>query len=330
MGLHPGGRERACALTVEPERDADSGRPAGPRSGLRRAAKYRALVRFLRILARCPPGWRAGAAGLLGSGWRRIAPRRRRIAAANLAYCFPELTGRERAALLDRHFLSLGFALVEIALAWYADPAVLRELVRVDGREHLDAALARGRGALLLSGHFTAMEIGGARLAIDSPVDAVYRPHDDPTMERASGEGRYRYRLEGRLIDRRDVRGLLRRLRSNQAVWYAPDQDMGLRHAVFAPFFGRPAATLTATARIARASGAPVLPFFVDRRVGGRAYRAVIEPALAGFPSGDESADAARVNGIIERWARERPEQYLWVHRRFKTRPPGEPDLYGG
>ena len=289
--------------------------------------KNRALVGLLRILARCPPRWRAGAAGLIGAAWRRSASRRRRIAAVNLEYCFPELTAAERAALVERHFRSLGFALVEVALAWHADPAVLRRLVRVDGREHLDAALAEGRGALLLAGHFTTLEIGAARLGIDAPVDGVYRPHDDASMERAARHGRQRF--GGLLLDRADVRGMLRRLRANRAVWYAPDQDPGPRHGVFAPFFGRPAATLTATARIAKASGAPVLPFRVERGAGGRAYRVVIEPALAGYPSGDESADAARVNALIERWARASPDQYLWIHRRFKTRPPGEPGLYG-
>ena len=309
-------------------------RPAAPRhedrsrSGLRRAAKNRAIVALLRILAGCPAGWRAGAAKLIGAAWRRAARRRRRIAGANLAYCFPDLNAAERAALVADHFQSLGFALVEVALAWYADPVLLRDLVRVDGREHLDAALARGRGALLLAGHFTTLEIGAARLGIDAPVDGVYRPHADPSMERASRDGRQRF--GGRLLDRTDVRGVLRCLRANRAVWYAPDQDPGPRNGVFAPFFGRPAATLTATARIARASGAPVLPFRVERFAGGRDYLVVIEPALTGFPSGDARADAARINSVVERWARARPEQYLWVHRRFKTRPPGEPDVYGG
>ena len=316
-----------------PQRGASS-RPAGSRdrrgggSGLRRAARNRALVQLLGLLARCPPGWRAGTARLLGAAWRRGSARRRRIAAANLAYCFPGLTGPERAALLEDHFRSLGFGLIEVALAWYANPAALREMVRVDGREHLDAALAAGRGALLLSGHFTTLEIGAARLGLDAPVDGVYRPHADPSMERASRDGRQRF--GGLLLARADVRGMLRRLRDNRAVWYAPDQDPGLRQGVFAPFFGRPAATLTATARIARASGAPVLPFRVERMDAGRAWRVVIEPALADFPGGDEVGDAARINEVIERWTREAPEQYLWVHRRFKTRPPGEPDLYGG
>ena len=298
------------------------------RSGIRRAARNRAIVALLRILAWCPARWRAGAAGSIGAVWRRTARRRRRIAGANLAYCFPELDAAQRDALVAGHFQSLGFALLEVALAWYADPALLRDLVRVDGREHLEAALARGRGALLLAGHFTTLEIGAARLGIDAPVDGVYRPHADPSMERASRDGRQRF--GGRLLDRTDVRGMLRRLRANRAVWYAPDQDPGPRNGVFAPFFGRPAATVTATARIARASGAPVLPFRVERSAGGRAYRVVIEPALTGFPSGDVHADAAQVNAVIERWARARPEQYLWVHRRFKTRPPGEPDVYGG
>ena len=309
-------------------RPAGSRARRGPRAGLRRAAKNRALVQLLRLLARCPPRWRPGVARLIGAAWRGLAARRRRIAQANLAYCFPELPGGERAALLAGHFRSLGFGLIEVALAWYADPAALEAQVRVAGREHLDAALARGRGALLLAGHFTTLEIGAARLGIDAPVDGVYRPHADPGMERASRSGRQRF--GGRLLDRGDVRGMLRRLRANRAVWYAPDQDLGLRHGVFAPFFGRPAATLTATARIARASGAPVLPFRVERAVGGRAWRVVIEPPLADFPAGDALADAARINEVVERWARASPEQYLWVHRRFKTRPPGEPDLYGG
>ena len=263
----------------------------------------------------------------IGAGWRATAARRRRIAAANLAYCLPELGDRERARLVEGHFHALGFALVEVAIAWHAKPATLRDLVRVEGGAHLDAALARGRGALLLSGHFTSLEIGAARLGIDAPVDGVYRPHRDASMERASRDGRQRF--GGLLLDRTDVRGMLRRLRANRAVWYAPDQDPGPRHSVFAPFFGRPAATLTATARIAKASGAAVLPFRVERAGGGRAWRVVIEPALDGFPSGDASADAARINAVIERWARASPEQYLWIHRRFKTRPPGEPDLYG-
>ena len=288
--------------------------------------KNRAVLALLRILARCPVGWRPRAAAVLGGALRKFASRRRRIAAANITYCFPELDERECAALLDRHFRSLGFTLIEAAISWYADAGALRDLVRVEGREHLDAALARGRGALLLAGHFTALEIGAARLGLDAPVDGVYRPHAARPMERAIRAGRQRF--GGRLLDRRDLRGLLRRLRLNRAVWYAPDQDLRLRGGVFAPFFGRPAATLTATSRIARASAAPVLPFRVERTAGGRAYRVVIEPALTDFPSGDDAADAARINEIIERWARARPEQYLWVHRRFKTRPPGEPDLY--
>ena len=290
--------------------------------------KNRALVGLLRVLARCPAGWREAVARAIGTVWRAAGSRRRRIAAANLAYCLPELDPAERARLVERHFRALGFALIEVSLAWHAEPATLRELVRVDGREHLDAALARGRGALLLAGHFTTLEIGAARLGIDAPVDGVYRRHADASMERASREGRQRF--GGRLLDRTDVRAMLRRLRANRAVWYAPDQDPGPRNSVVAPFFGRPAATLTATARIAKASGAPVLPFRVERADRGRAWRVVIEPALEGFPTGDAGADAARVNEVIERWARASPEQYLWIHRRFKTRPPGEPDLYGG
>lgn len=255
-----------------------------------------------------------------------MAGRRRRIAHANLAYCLPELTPEERDALLVRHFHSLGFSILEVALAWHAPPALLERAVSVEGDEHIDAGLAAGRGVLLLAGHFTTLEIGAARLGVRAPVDGVYRPVADPVMERALRAGRQRF--GGQLLQRDDIRNLFRCLRANRAVWYAPDQDMGSRHSVFAPFFGRPAATLTTVSRIARTSGAAVLPFRVERAADGRAWRAVVEPALDGFPCGDDEADAARVNGLVERWARARPEQYLWVHRRFKTRPPGEPPVY--
>lgn len=293
---------------------------------LRRALKVGALTALLRPLARCPAAWRPALARLFGAVWRRADPRRRRIAEANLAYCFPELTDGERARLLAEHFRSLGFGILEVAMAWRAPPRALRKAVRVSGREHLDAALARGRGAILVSGHFTTLEAGALRISLDAPVDGMYRANRNSTMERALRTGRQRF--GARLVARDDVRGLLRRLRANRAVWYAPDQDLGLANGVFAPFFGRPAATVTATSRIAKATGAAVLPFRVERLEGGRDYRAVIEPALEGFAQEDEGAAAARINAIIERWARQRPEQYLWVHRRFKTRPPGEPPLY--
>ena len=294
----------------------------------RRALKFHALMGFLPVLARCPAAWRPPLAGFLGAVWRRGDPRQRRIAEANLAYCFPELSGEKRATILAAHFRSLGFAVIELAMAWYAPARVLRKAVEVAGCEHLDAALAGGRGALLLAGHFTTLELGALRLSLETPFDGMYRAARSAALDRVLKSRRQRFGV--RLLDRHDVRGLLRRLRANRAVWYAPDQDIRSARSVFAPFFGRPAATITAPSRIARASGAPVLPFRVERAADGRTYRVTIEPALENFPSGDEVADAARINEVIERWARAHPEQYLWVHRRFKTRPPGEPELYGG
>ncbi len=266
----------------------------------------------------------------LGALAQCLAVRRRQIVAINLAHCFPELSPEERKSLLQKHFFSLGLALIETAMAWYAPASFLRKWVDIEGGEHLHAAMAKGKGVLLLAGHFTTLEICGARLGLEfSFIDCMYRSHKNPWMEQTMQR---RGRFGVHLIDNKNVRKLLHRLKSNRAIWYAPDQDRGLHNpSVFAPFFQRPTATLTATSRIAKASGAPVLPFRMERSpLGNRCfYRAIIEPPLPHFPSGDDLVDATQVNKVIEGWVRQCPEQYFWVHRRFKTSPPGEPSLYG-
>ena len=258
-----------------------------------------------------------------------FAQRRRDIAAINIDLCFPALPPADRQTLLRRHFESVGMGIFEFCLGWWAREDSLRHLARLEGLEHLVAAFARGKGVILLSAHFTTLELGGRFLAMNAggmPLNTMYRRSDNPVVERGLRERRRRY--FGEPIARDDVRAMVRALRKNEAVWYAFDQNYRRRYSVFAPFFGIPASTNTATSRLAEATGAAVVPFVTFRLPDCRGYVQHLEPALEGFPSGDPQADAARLNAIIERWVREAPEQYLWSHRRFKTRPAGEARLY--
>ena len=179
---------------------------------------------------------------------------------------------------------------------------------------------------ILLSAHFTSLEIGGRLLALRAPFHVLYREHKNPVFESVMRRARERHFEKA--IPREDMRGLLRSLKENRAVWYAPDQNYGGEHSVYVPFFGVPAATITTTSRIARISGAAVVPFFPRRLGHGRGYRLILHPPLEDFPGEDPAADAARINRLIEAEIRKAPEQYLWVHRRFKTHPDGKNVLY--
>jgi KDO2-lipid IV(A) lauroyltransferase len=255
-----------------------------------------------------------------------FSARRRHIAETNIRLCFPELTPRARARLVRDHFASLGISMLEVAMGWWASERRLRTLGQVQGLEHLQQALAHGKGVILLSAHFTCLELGGRLLALHAPFHVMYRPHENPVLEHVQRSNREAH-FE-RAIPRDDPRAMLRSLKQNKAVWYAPDQNYGHKHSVFAPFFGVPAATSTATARLARVSGAAVVPFFPIRRGDGRGYDLTLLPALEDFPSDDVAADTARINRLIEDHVRKAPEQYLWAHQRFKDRPAGSPALY--
>ena len=278
------------------------------------------------LLAQLP--YRLQMASGRGLGWAmvQLGRRRRRIAATNLRLCFPELGEGERGTLLREHFRSLGMGMVETAMSWWTAEAKLSPLAHVEGLEHLQAALARGKGVILLSGHFTSLEIGGRLLALSTPFHVLYRRHKNPLFETIMR--RARERNFDKAIPREDMRAMLRSLKQNLPVWYAADQDYGAEKSVFAPFFGIPAATITATSRLAQGSGAAVVPFFQRRLRDGTGYRLQLYPALDGFPGASPEADARRINQIIEEQIATMPEQYLWVHRRFKTRPDGSPPLY--
>ena len=262
-------------------------------------------------------------------GWVLVHTRNRsrHTSEINISLCFPELSGRDRHRLLDAHFASIGIALVETALGWWGPDRRLGKLATLTGHEHLQAALQQGRGAILLSAHFTTLEIGGRLLSLYTPFHVLYRSHKNPVIETLQRRSRRR-RFE-KAIPRGDPRAMLASLKQNRPVWYAPDQDHGIENSLFVPFFGIPAATLTATSRLARVSGAPVVPFFQRRLPGARGYELTLLPALEDFPGENIEQDTRCIMKLIETRIRQQPEQYLWVHRRFKTRPPGEPPVYG-
>jgi len=264
-----------------------------------------------------------------GLGWlgRHLARQRAGIARRNIELCFPELTDEERQRLLEAHFASLGIGLLEFAIAWWGSDRYLTGLAEISGLEHLQAATEQGKGVLLLSAHFTCLELGGRFLTRHVPLDAMYRKTDSPVVEYLTASRRAHF--SGEIIPRDALKKLLRRLRDGHTVWYAPDQNTQRKKAVFVKFFGHMASTTPATHKLARATGARVVPFKAVRKADGSGYRLSLEPALEEFPSEDAEADTQRVNDIIERWVREDPEQYLWIHRRFRTRPDhNDPRLY--
>lgn len=249
-----------------------------------------------------------------------------RIARRNLELCLPERAPQERERLLREHFRSLGIGMFETAMSWWSSDERIRKLTRLEGREHLEAALARGRGAILLSAHFTTLEIGARALCARVVASIMYRPTRNVVLERFLR--RLRGKQAKRAIPRDDVRTLISALKANEPVWYAPDQSYRKKGAEMVPFFNIPAATNTATSRLARMTGAAVLPYFPERLPGARGYRMVIQPMLEDFPTEDPAADARRFNELIEAQVRRVPEQYLWIHRRFKGLSADDPDYY--
>ena len=262
----------------------------------------------------------------IGTLFRRLPLAYMRIARCNLALCLPELSELERAALLDGHCKSLGMGLCETADTWWSTDERLQKISDIRGLEHLRAALAKGRGAILVGGHFTTIEISTRILGTAVPLNLVFRPMKNELLSHVMLKGFSRH---GWPIRHDDIRNMVRALRKNEAVWFAPDQSFRNKGAVMAKFFGIPAASNTATSRLARISGAPVMTYFGQRLPGKAGYRVVIGPAFENFPGNDPVEDVERYNRLLEAQVRLVPEQYLWVHRRFKGLSADYPDYYG-
>lgn len=277
------------------------------------------------IGARLPWSLQRVLGRLVGVLALQLARSRRRAARINLELCFPEKTADERRRLLRESFHDLGIGLFEFSRAWWGSAEPMRRTVRIEGLEKLDGIRAQGRGVLMVSGHFMTLEICGRLMCDHLPLTGMYRRHRSPVMEWAVKRGRLRYAKA--MFTNEEVRPAIRHLKQGGFLWYAPDQDMRGKDTVFAPFFGVPAATITATHQFSRLSGAAVVPFFHRRE--GADYVLRIGDPLEDFPSADAAIDSARVNAAIEAMVREAPTQYLWIHRRFKRRPPGMTSPYG-
>jgi Kdo2-lipid IVA lauroyltransferase/acyltransferase len=249
-----------------------------------------------------------------------------RIARRNLELCFPDLSAAEREALLKRHFASIGMGVCETANTWWASDEEIESVTEVVGREHIATALAAGRGVIMVGAHFTTIEIATRILGTLAPLNVLYRPTKNKLLAQFLLNNTARHAR--RAIPYDAIRTLVSALRANEVVWYAPDQSYRNKGAAMVPFFGIPAASTTATSRLAKMSGAKVLTYLPERLPSGR-YRVTISPPLENYPSADPVADVVRFHALIEAHIRRIPEQYLWIHRRFKGLDADYPHYYG-
>lgn len=281
---------------------------------------------WMRLLVRLPFAWQLRLGKWSGRVAQRIARNRVQIARQNLRTCFPQMPPAEVDAVLAAHFESLGASIVEMAMGWYGDVRTIRQRVRIEGADNLHAALEHGRGVILYSAHFTAFEIFFPILGPMCPRFAgMYKTQRNPLMNDVMNAGRER--STDTLFASDNVRAMLRELARNSVVWYASDQSYSGKSSALIPFFGEPAMTNTAISRIARTTGAVVLPYYC-RRLADDTYVATIGAALDGFPSEDQADDVRRLTEDLEAFILTCPEQYWWIHKRFKGRPAPYPDIY--
>jgi KDO2-lipid IV(A) lauroyltransferase len=285
-----------------------------------------AALGFLRLVECLPYAAILALGRMVGRLARHLPLKYVHVARRNMELCLPALLPLERERLLDRHFEHLGMGACESALCWWSTDERIRSLSRVEGCEHLDSAQRLGRGVILLTAHFTTIEMGARILNTMRPLCALYRPLKNPVLAAASD--RSRARRARNAIRHDDIRGMVRALKNNEIVWYAPDQSFRKKGAQMVRFFGTAAATNTGTSRLAKMTGATVLYFSHERLPNGAGYRIVIHPPQPSIPSEDSVADTEHFNRFIEDQIRRVPEQYWWIHRRFKGLSADYPDYY--
>ena len=261
-------------------------------------------------------------------GWvlYAVARERRKVALTNLRLCFPDQTDSDLQRLARRHFQALGRSFLERGLLWWSTRARLQSLVRIEGLEHWQAVAERP--VIWLAPHFVGLDMGGTRIITQWRGVSVYSHQKDPVFDRILLHGRTRF-VTPELFSRQDgIRPVVRAMRKGLPFYYLPDMDLGERDSIFVPFFGVPAATITGLTRITKLAEAVVVPAVTRQLPGAAGYVLRFYPAWKEFPGANEEQDTRRMNAFIEDRVREMPEQYYWVHKRFKTRPPGEPKIY--
>jgi KDO2-lipid IV(A) lauroyltransferase len=287
----------------------------------------RAVFGLMWLLHFLPLGAQAALGNALGSLLYWLIAERRRVTRINLARCFPHLDAAARERLARAHFRAFTRSFVERGLLWWAPRARLERLIRIEGLEHL-----RSLGdtpAILFVPHFVGLDAGGTRITSAIDIVAMFARQKDPRFTRLLAHGRTRFG-DQRMVSRQEgVRAAIQAMRrEKRPFYYLPDLDHGPKDAIFVPFFGVPAATVPGLSRIAKLAGAKVLPCVTRMLPGGQGYVTKIDPPWEDFPTEDVAADTRRMNAYIEKLALEMPEQYLWMHKRFKTRPPGEARFY--
>ncbi len=282
-------------------------------------------VLMMRGLARLPISWLQGMGSVLGTLMAHLIPYRWGVGMTNLRLCFPDMPEAERKRLLRNHYRSLAMGFFEMAAAWYKSNEELAAISEIVGLEHLDAATQSGRGAIVFTGHFTTLEIIGRIFLLHRYISCHYRKINQPVLNRAMitrrGMGMKR------MVDIYQVRHFIKFLREGDIFWYTPDQGRNIKYSEVVPFFGVPAVTNAATGRIAKSGNAAVVPFVGYRLPNGR-YRIEIQPELEGFTDLDTVEEAALLNRKFEEMVLKAPDQYFWLHKRFKRRGPGYPDVY--
>ncbi|MDN5680244.1 MAG: kdo(2)-lipid IV(A) palmitoleoyltransferase [Ewingella sp.] len=282
-------------------------------------------VLFLLVQLPYPVLYRLG--NWLGRTSMRFLKRRVSITRRNLELCFPNLDEAQIERRILSNFESLGMGLLETGMAWFWSDARVKRWFDVSGLNHLKMAQQNKKGVLVIGVHFMSLELGGRAMGICQPMMAMYRPHNNKAMEFVQTWGRMRSNKA--MLDRKDLRGMVHALKKGEAVWFAPDQDYGPRGSVFAPLFAvDQAATTSGTYMLARLAKPALVTVVLVRKDKGKGYDLVIQPALQDYPIDDEMAAAAYMNRVVEKEIMRAPDQYLWLHRRFKTRPTGAPSLY--
>lgn len=282
------------------------------------------LVGVVRLLSWLPFRAISALGWLVGSLIYLLPTSRRHIGEVNLRLCLPELDEPARRRLLRRHFVAMVQMLLEYGYGWFASQEQLKRLVRIEGLAHLQAL--EGRNVILMMPHFTGLDLAGLRVSLETRVVSIYSVQKDPWLDAFFRAKRLRFGTGIIFARQQGTRPTLRALRDGYRLYYLPDQDFGHRDSVFVPFFGVPAATIGGLSRMAAVTQAAVLPCYPRREADG--YTLVIEPPLDNFPTDDVVADATRMNAVIEAQARRQLHQYFWLHKRFKSRPPGEADFY--
>jgi len=287
------------------------------------------VLAFLWLLHWLPLPLQAALGNALGWLLYWLVVPRRRVVLTNLRLCFPQMSEGERARLARRHFMCVARSVLERGLIWFGSRERIRRLVKVEGLDKVHALLAEGTPVILLVPHFCALDTGGTRIATEMNTVTIYSAQKNKILERWLSHGRSRFGDQALFSRQEGVRPVVKKLREGgRAFYYLPDMDFGPRDSIFVPFFGVQTATVPGLPRIARLARAAVVTFTVRMLPMGRGYEVLIGPVWENFPSEDETADTVRMNQEIERHVLTMPEQYYWVHKRFKTRPPGEPGVY--